>query len=248
MILTYSKDFKDLNAGFYKDLDTNFEQAFEMSEKNFSKDELLEMLKSGNIPQKQLASLLLENVENEDEAKILISNLTGCDGKIREAVALKINQILTKDETARSFFASFAETFADAAIDINANICRLVVDSVVFLKSDDEFSSKYVKKIVDFALEALDTLDKFIFRDKKYVINKQIFKLYWCLETLKDFTQKVQVADLERIIERSAAQKEYTIREKVAEILVLHNIKPEITEKLKNDENYYVRQVFVRKG
>ena len=38
-----------MNTGFYKDLDTNFEQALEMSEKDFSHLELIEMLKTGNI-------------------------------------------------------------------------------------------------------------------------------------------------------------------------------------------------------
>ena len=80
-----------------------------------------------------------------------------------------------------------AEVFANASIDINANICRLVIDSVAILKKDSEFSEKYLNKILMFIKEAFIEIDKFIFRDKKYVINKQLFKLYWCLEALKLF-------------------------------------------------------------
>ena len=78
-----------MNTGFHKDLDTNFELACEMSEYEFQHEELLELLKSGNIPQKQIAALKLDKIQNAEEAKILMDNLIVCDGKIREAVALK---------------------------------------------------------------------------------------------------------------------------------------------------------------
>ena len=62
---------KNLNTGFYNDLDTNFEQALKMSEKEFSHEEMLCLLKNGNIPEKQIAALKLENVFNQEEANIL---------------------------------------------------------------------------------------------------------------------------------------------------------------------------------
>ena len=46
----------NLNTGYYKDLDTNFEQALEMAEKELSHKDIIVMLKSGNIPQKQIAA------------------------------------------------------------------------------------------------------------------------------------------------------------------------------------------------
>jgi hypothetical protein len=49
----------DLNTGFYKDLDTNFEQALKMSDVNFSHEQLISMLINGNIPEKQIAALKL---------------------------------------------------------------------------------------------------------------------------------------------------------------------------------------------
>ena len=94
------------------------------------------------------------------------------------------------------------------------------------------------------AIIALGELDKFIFRDKKYVINKQLFKLYWALEALKYFVSFADEEKLGVILKKSAGQKEYTIREKVAQILVNTNLYLEIQEVLKTDENYYVRAVF----
>ena len=236
-----------MNTGFYKDLDTNFELACKMSEQEFNHETLLNLLKTGNIPEKQIAALKLTTINNKEEALILMSNLTGCDGKIREAVALKINQLITKNPELTPLFTEHNFTpFADATIDINGNICRLVIDSVAILKKDYIFAKKYLEQIFFFINETYTELDKFIFRDKKYVINKQLFKLYWCLEALKLFTAEVSVEKLLPLLERGINEKEYTIREKVAQILVLLNDSRynHLIETLKNDENYYVRQVF----
>ena len=235
---------KDLNTGFYKDLDTNFQTACELSEKEFSHSEIIELLRNGNIPEKQIAALKLEKVDNQEEAKILVSNLTGCDGKIREAVALKISNLLNTNSSLKKLFI-YPEIFADATIDINGNICRLVLDSVKILKSEN-FTPKYLAKIVQFIKEAYKELDSFIFRDKKYVINKQLFKLYWCLESLKLFVDEMDKKALLSILERAIREKEYTIREKVAQILIMTSdeVFEPLIKMLKDDENYYVREVF----
>ena len=230
----------DLNKGFYADLDTNFYQACEMCDKNFSHSELIEMLKNGNIPQKQIAALKLDGVYSNEEAQALIANLTGCDGKIREAVALRIYQILCENKNAGKFF-NYPKVFANATIDINANICRLVVDSSCLMRSVSGFAKEYADEIVKFINEALKELDSFIYRDKKYIINKQLFKLYWCLETLKNFQHQVDAAALSSLLQKCVQQKEYTIREKVAQIIMGTDKYSEIRKKLMSDENYYVR-------
>ena len=210
----------NLNTGFYKDLDTNFEQALKMLDVNFSHEQLISMLENGNIPEKQIAALKLECLKSKEEAGILVSSLTGCDGKIREAVALKIRNLLYADSKYLVFFTQ-ADIFADASIDINGNICRLVIDSVALLKKSEDFSNVYTNRILTFIKEAFKELDSFIFRDKKYVINKQLFKLYWCLEALKIFANDLPIEIIFPILERASKEREYTIREKAAQILVL---------------------------
>ncbi len=234
-----------MNTGFYKDLDTNFEQACELSEQDLTHDKLIQLLKEGNIPEKQIAALRLDDIYSQDEAEILINNLTGCDGKIREAVALKITQILSKNQEKLENFI-YPKIFADATIDINANICRLVLESVSILKIDPIFSKQYLERILKFISEAFEALDNFIFRDKKYVINKQLFKLYWCLEALKLFTKEIGTDTLLPILERACKEKEYTIREKVAQIIIELNSEKftHLKKLLAEDENYYVREVF----
>ena len=110
-----------MNTGFYKDLDTNFEQALEMVEQDFTHEELIRMLMNGNIPQKQIAALMLDYLSDETEANVLLSNLTGCDGKIREAVALRINRFLTETPECAKLFTN-AEIFADAIMRIHDDI------------------------------------------------------------------------------------------------------------------------------
>ena len=224
-------------------LDENFDLACELSEKDFTHEELLQMLNNGNIAERQIAALKFDKVENDVDALALMNNLTGCDGKIREAIALRINQIITLDSNSREYF-NFPLVFADATIDINANICRLVVDSAKLLKTDEDFTKIYVQRILKFTEEAFDALDKFIFRDKKYVINKQLFKLYWCLETLQNFYMDVDKNKLEEILTKGAEQNEYTIREKVAQIVQISGEFASLKEKLQFDDNYYVRAVF----
>ena len=234
----------NLNTGFYKNLDTNFEQALVMADKEFSHDEIFDLLKYGNIPQKQIAALKLDTINSKEEADILVSNLTGCDGKIREAVALKINQLL-QTSTSTSHYFTQADIFANASIDINANICRLAIESASVLIKDNAFATNYSNKIFEFIYETFDELDKFIFRDKKYVINKQLFKLYWCLEALKLFANTTPTKILLPILNRTAKEKEYTIREKTAQILSnLQSLEYDTLKKqLQQDENYYVREV-----
>lgn len=224
-------------------LDENFDLACELSEKEFTHKELLKMLEVGNIAERQIAALKFDKVENDVDALALMNNLTGCDGKIREAVALRINQLLTSNIEARAFF-NYPLVFADATIDINANICRLVVDSAKLLKADAEFSKIYLERILEFTQQAFEELDKFIFRDKKYVINKQLFKLYWCLETLQNYYMEIDNAKLKQILKQGAAQSEYTIREKVAQIVRLAGGFEDLKNKLEQDENYYVRAIF----
>ena len=235
-----------MNNGFYKDLDTNFEKACLLSRQHFSHKELLYMLKNGNIPEKQIAALKFDRVNSFEDAETLIQNLTGCDGKIREAVALKMFQLITEMPETRVFFSKLSpEIFAAAAIDINANICRQVADCVKYLKSDTGFAVMYTKNILQYINQSLEELNNFTPGSKKYVINKQLFKLYWSLETLKDFYEYVDFEMLKNILNTTASLSEYTIREKTAQIAVLSDKFIEIQNKLKNDSNYYVRACFL---
>lgn len=230
-----------MNSGYEKSLDENFNKAITLCYGEFSRAELFRLLEFGSMSEKHFAALEIDTVKSQEEAKILISNLTGCDGKIREAVAFKLREIM---EECKVYFSNYPDIFADATIDINANICRMVIECLYYLKEDKEFSNKYLERIKDFIQEALDKLDSFIFRDKKYTINKQLFKLYWCLEGLNVFFKDVEETEFTDILSRCSNVSEYTIREKVA-LVLKHDIHSqellELRNILKLDSNYYVK-------
>jgi len=235
-----------LNNNFYENFDINFDKALELMNKNFSHAELIYFLKNGNTIEKQFAALNIANINTQEDANALILNLIGCDGKIREASAYKINTLLTTYPNLKRFFLQ-PDIFAKASIDINGNICRLVIDSTKLLIDDNNFASIYLEYICKFIYESFEELDKFIYKNKKYVINKQLFKLYWSLEALKLFATNLPYKILNPILERAVLEEEYTIREKVAQILILTNKEEylNLKEKIQNDNNYYVKNVFL---
>ncbi len=235
-----------MNNSYYETLDENFIQALNLYEQDYSHEQLLEFLKCGNIVQRQIAALRLEKITSEKDSEVLLSNLTGQDGKIREAVSLRLCEFMA-DEQAVEYFKTTKnyDTFLDAIIDINPNICRNVLSAIVNLKSDETFVKFFGQKLTDLTFELLDEVEKIDFREKKYKTNKAVFKLYWCLETVYDFWDKLDFTELKQIILRSKKIREYTIREKSAKILSREFNDSELDlarKELQADENYYVRR------
>ena len=235
-----------MNNSYYENLDKNFINALNFYETEYSHEQLIELLEHGNITQKQIAALKLSSINCEKDAQILLANLTGQDGKIREAVSLKLTEFLSDKNSVKYFKASKnAQIFLDAIIDINGNICRNVITAITNFKEDKEFCNIFCEKLSDLTLELIKIVEKFNFQDGKYKVNKEAFKLYWCLETIYLFCDKMNFQVLKEILKRSSNIGEYTIREKCAKILT-NNFEDkdllEIKQKLKNDSNYYVRR------
>ena len=239
-------EYKDLNNTYYENLNENFINALNFYETSYKHEELIELLKNGNIPQKQIAALKLDSINSIEDAHVFLSNLTGQDGKIREAVSLRLAEFLADKNLIKYFEPSKnAQIFLDAVIDINGNICRNIISSLSYLKNDKDFCEIFCEKLSSLTLKLLDIVEKFDFQDGKYKVNKEAFKLYWCLETIYLFWDKLNFIDLKEIIQRGANIGEYTIREKCAKILT-RNFKDgdliQIRQKLRNDSNYYVRR------
>ena len=232
--------------GYYNTLDENFNIAYKLINTHQSHDELIYMLENGDIVEKQLAALKLDNILDSKEAQVLINNLTGQDGKVREAVSAKIAELM-KDSNKHIFFNASEnyEIFLDAIIDINGNICRNIISAITNLKSDKCFCNLFCTELIERTLKLALTIKDFDFQDGKYKVNKEVFKLYWYLETIYQFASLIDINKLKSILKITKSINEYTIREKTAKILTL-NFKDEelqeIKELLKNDTNYYVRR------
>lgn len=243
--LCMTQDKQNLNTSYYPTLDENFKQALNLFEKNLTPGEIFTLLNTGNIVQKQIAALKIDHIENIEQAKILVNNLTGQDGKIREAVALKIYELISDGQDKYFFDKSIYDTFLAATIDVNSNVCRNIITSLKFLQKNNDFCTYFTGKLIDLTQNLIQIVQKFDFQDGKYKVNKEVFKLYWCLETIFEFTEFIPPNVLKNIIKQTKDINEYTIREKTAKILTKIHKDPELSKirnQLKHDKNYYVRR------
>ena len=223
-----------------ENLNSNLTKMLEIYENN-SHEELISMLKAGNISQKQAAALCLNKICSADDAAALISNLTGVDGKIREAVSFKLTELLPEYIT---FFksAEIYDVFLDAIVDINGNVCRNMLSVISHFKADVDFTQYFCPKLAHNALISAKNLSENP-QPSGYKVNKEAFKLYWYLEAIYEFCD--HITGLEEILTLTKSSPEYTIREKTAKIL---NKKADtalllqIKQELATDPNYYVRR------
>ena len=162
-----------MNSSYYETLDENFTQALKLYEQEYTHSELIELLNCGNIVQKQIAALRLDGIYSNNDAQVLVSNLTGQDGKIREAVSLRLNEFMSDSDMLKFFqSAENYQVFLDAIIDINANICRNVISAISNLKADSEFCNIFCQKLTVLTFDLLEKIEKFDFQDGKYKVKK----------------------------------------------------------------------------
>ncbi len=234
---------------YYQNKDENFNEALKLIEKTMSHKEIISMLGNGNIPQKQLAAIRLDTLENKEDANILINNLVGQDGKIREVVSLKIKEFVSDNKLKELLFNSLdknklTDYFLAALIDTNSNICRNILDTLICFKQNKEFTNLFIEKLIKLIYTQFNKIKQIDIKDGKYVMNKEVFKIYWCLEAINIYFDLMNTETLKNILSVTGTIDEYTIREKTAKILT-NNIEDKelltLRSKLQNDENYYVR-------
>ena len=220
----------------------DFNTALNIYENEYSHEDLIEFLKSGSVAQKQAAALKLDKINSKKDAQILIANLTGCDGKIREAISFRLKEFIPQNP---EFFLDTQNTLLEAIIDINGNICRNTITAISSLKKYSQFTTAFCEKLIEKTKISITKVKSFGIQDGKYKINKEVFKLYWYLETISEFLEFININILKKIIEETKEIKDYTIREKTAKILSKINDDEDLLklkQELKNDQNYYVRR------
>lgn len=235
-----------MNTSYYKTLDENFNKALELYQNDYSHEELINFLKCGNIVQRQIAALRLDTIISEDDADVLMDNLVGQDGKIREAVSFRLKEFLQNPCIHKLFLKEKNyDTFLAAIIDINGNICRNTISAISNLRKYQEFTTYFCDRLSRLTKELINKVNSFDFQDGKYKVNKEVFKLYWCLETIYEFTDCIKSDILKEILLQTKNIGDYTIREKTAKILgkiVCDEELLQAKKALKDDPNYYVRR------
>ncbi len=190
-------------------------------------------LAGDKIFEKQMSALQIDSVKTAAEAQIFVNNLTGVDGKVREAVSFRLVEFIA---AAPELFIVHADVLLKAVIDINGNVCRNVIAAMKFLPPEC-----FCAELINMTDEILRGMPKEQ-GQKGYKVNKEIFKLYWCLEAIGEFCSDVPAG----ILRQSAAIHDYTIREKTAKILssIARNQElDKIRQELESDDNYYVRRI-----
>lgn len=231
-----------MNNSLTEKYNNDFNTALKIYENSYSHEYLINLLKNGSVVEKQVATLKLNCLKNFDEAQIFINNLTGCDGKIREAVSFRLKEFIPATP---EYFENNSSTLLDAVIDINGNICRNTIEAIKSLKNNTKFTQEFCSKLTQNTLEIIEPIKEFDFQDGKYKINKEVFKLYWYLETICEFLDYINKDTLIKILKETKNIQEYTIREKTAKIISKITNIPEIEKiklELKSDPNYYVRR------
>lgn len=206
-------------------------------------EELMNLLHSNNIKEKHFAVLELEEIRSQEDMKTLVSNLVGQDGKVREAVASKINEFSQNSNYTKFFIdEKIFDVLMQGIMDINGNVCRQIVSGKWF--KNQKFITYLCNNLPERINEILRETEKLDQKSKQYVISKRNFQLYWCLEALYNVIENIDFKNIKNILLITGEFYDYTIREKTAKILTkLDNSElKELKEKLKNDENYYVRR------
>ena len=214
---------------------------------DFSHDEIIQNLKNDSEDFIKIFSIInLENFKNTQEAELLFLHLTNHPTPIREAAALKLEEIYDD----RFYNNYIKEQFLSAIIDINPNVCRAIctiLSKSDFLKNNlcNDITNKIqtlLKEIKENDIALGNFFDDAQKIRKNHAKNKKLFSLYWYLEAMAIcFNGKNNSQALE-ILNETIKFNDYTIREKTAKILTkLDKIPKELLQIAREDNNFYVK-------
>ncbi len=217
---------------------------------NTTRDDAIKILMGEDESLKPYAFLNIDYIKSQDEADLIIHHLTNHPNPTREACAFVLCSIYNRD-----FFQSseILNTLKEGICDINPNVCRAVIE---LLSKNPQLAKLItplnIKKINEL-LEEFKMYEKTFGSHKEnkmknrknHAKNKKLFNLYWCLEALGETMSENEFEDeILKICQNTVNFLDYTIREKTAKILTkMTNPPKELLQKLKNDENFYVKNL-----
>ena len=220
--------------------------AYNMALCDYSKSDIMSILADNNDEIKIMPIINLKSIDNKKEFDLVLSHLTGKDGRIRETVSYILSEfpscsVFATDEKSRKILIK-------ALLDINPNVVRNII---AFIEKSDYLKENLSALIKEETENVLDELSKYIkespFKEnmeksqKNHAKNKLTFNLYWLLSAISILDVN-KIENLEKILTKTVCFLDYTIREKTALIVSkMANPPKELLQKLKQDENIYVK-------
>lgn len=215
------------------------EKACAFCEKEFTYEEVRAVLEGDNDVEKRLCLLKFDELRGQKDVDLLLFHLTEHHGSVRESAAMKINEhILNGKYVVEMSQESLAPTFLAAINDVNPNICRLIIETLPYIINKECFLNLLYPRF-EAVFEELEKLK----RSNWYT--KKLFNLYWCREALAVLDAPVDDR-LEKVLGRTCLFRDYTIREKTAQVLSVltstSNPLEAIKSTLRDDTNFYVKR------
>lgn len=221
----------------------NLNHAINCCNMEYTHDDLINELLSEDDIKKQLCIIEINEINSQKEADLLVYNLTGKSGPVRESSSFKILELI-KNSDYKSYFQTkeIINTIVKGITDINPSVSRNMVDTIIYIDDYDYLINQIINEIKQ-TLASMEDIKQ----NRSYKANKKNFNLYWNLEALANLSDKININnDIVDIIKIVSTSNDYTIREKAAKFICLikNPIFNDIAEILKNDENIYVRKHF----
>ncbi len=222
-----------------------FEKAFVLCNKTLEMEDVVNILEGSDDVEKQIALLQISDIENKMQAELVVRHLTGQDGPVREAAALKIRELLLEKKSLLMDFENFYTVYVDAVCDVNPNISRFVIEFLPLLKNRKLLYETLLSKIGQI-YQRIDNPDK----AQKNFLTVRLFNLYWLLEaigTLMKYDREgLDFEHLLVFLDRALNFNDYTIDEKVARIITLVEFSGAegLKKKLLSTGNFYVKRYF----
>ena len=227
--------------------ESTIEKAYDISLKNFSKEDIMRILTTEEDEQKIIPVINIESIDSAKEAEIVLDNLVGKDGRVREAVSYILSEL---PESSKYMEDKKSKTIIiNALLDINPNVVRNMIS---FIEQSGNFKESLSPLIIKKTEEVIENLSKFLRNEGKFKENKEksqknhaknklTFNLYWLLSSISVLDVN-NIKNLENILTKASNFLDYTIREKTALILSKMEKPPsELLQKLKQDKNIYVK-------
>lgn len=212
-------------------------EAYNLSVKNFLREEIFDLLKSENDIEVQIGLINLQEIKSEKEAEFLLTFLTNNPGPVRELCSEKIKEFFLKAETKQYFAEDTSDILIKGLCDVIPAVAGNIAKIIHILPNKNNTFDKLVSC-------AFEKVNGFKAETDPHEKNRLKFALYRILEALFYFSDIVS-DDFKRLLEICADDENYTIREKTAKIISRYPQFIELNKKLSKDDCFYVRKILV---